>query len=77
VSDTYKVRLGVSAARELEFDVEDPDAVSVAYEKAVKKGDAILWFTDARGHRFGVTVESIAFVELEQPQDRGVGFGLG
>jgi len=77
VSDTYKIRLGVSAARELEFDVEEPDAVSDAYEKAVKKGDALLWFTDASGHRFGITVASIAFIELEQPQDRDVGFGLG
>lgn len=77
MSDTYKIRLGVSAARELEFDVEDPDAVSDAYKKAMKAGDAVVWLTDARGHRFGVKVESIAFIELEQPQDRGVGFGPG
>lgn len=77
MSDTYKIRLGISAARELEFDVEDPDAVSDAYQKAVKKGEDVLWFTDARGHRFGVTVESIVFIELEQPQDSEVGFGLG
>ncbi len=74
MTDTYRIRLGVAAARELEFEVENPDAVSEAYERAIKKGDSVLWLTDARGHRFGVTVASVAFIELEQPQDRGVGF---
>lgn len=74
MSDTYKVRVAVTAARELEFDVEDPDAVSASYEKAVADGDHILWITDALGHRFGVTVRSVAFIELERPEDRGIGF---
>lgn len=77
MSDTYKVRVGVSAARELEFDVEDPEALSQAYEKAVKKGEPVLWVNDAKGHRFGVATASIAFVQVERPEERGVGFGLG
>ena len=76
MNETYKVRVGVASARELEFDVEDPDAVSAAYEKAVADGDDVLWLTDVRGHRFGVAVRLIAFVELERPEQRGVGFGL-
>lgn len=76
MNETYKVRVGVAAARELEFDVEDPDAVSASYEKAIADGDDVLWITDVRGHRFGVAVSSIAFVELERPEQRGVGFGL-
>jgi hypothetical protein len=75
MSDTYKVRVGVASARELEFDVEDPDAVSASYEKAVADGDAILWITDSRGHRFGVTVSAVAFIEVERPEQRGIGFG--
>ena len=76
MSETYKVRVGVAAARELEFDVEDPDDVSASYEKAVEDGANILWITDARGHRFGIAVGSFAFIELERPELRGVGFGL-
>lgn len=76
MNESYKVRVGVAAARELEFDVADPDELSASYEKAVEDGASILWITDARGHRFGVAVGSIAFIELERPEQRGVGFGM-
>lgn len=75
MSETYKVRVGVAAARELEFDVEDPDAVADSFEAAIKKNETVLWITDARGHRFGVAVDSVAFIEVERPQERGIGFG--
>ncbi|MDJ0791626.1 MAG: DUF3107 domain-containing protein [Acidimicrobiia bacterium] len=75
MSETFKVRLGIEAARELEIDVEDPEAVSTAFEKAVAGDEPLLWITDAKGHRFGVAVDSIAFIELEQPEQRGIGFG--
>ena len=75
MSETYKVRLGVSAARELELEVEDPDGVATAYETAVKKKETVLWITDVRGHRYGIAVSSIAFIEVERPEQRGVGFG--
>ena len=77
MSETYKVRIGVESARELEIEVEDPDAISASYEKAIENDDPVLWITDAKGHRFGVSVASIAFVEFERPEQRGVGFGLG
>ena len=75
MSDPVTVRIGVSSARELELSVEDPAAVATAYEKALKGKDTVLWVTDTRGHRFGLSVASIAFVEIEEPQERGVGFG--
>ncbi len=75
MSDTYKVRVGVEAARELEFDVDDPDALAADFEKAVKKGESVLWINDSKGHRFGVIVASIAFLQFERPENRGVGFG--
>ncbi|MGI9667805.1 MAG: DUF3107 family protein [Acidimicrobiia bacterium] len=75
MSDTYKVRVGVSSARELEFEVSDPDALSQSFEKAVKKGDPVLWIDDVRGQRFGIATSSIAFVQVERPEERGVGFG--
>ncbi len=73
--ETLTVRIGISAARELELQVDDPSAVSAAYVKALEDGDAVLWITDTRGHEFGVSVAAIAFVEFERPQERGVGFG--
>ncbi len=74
MSEQVTVRIGVKSARELEISVEDGAALAAAYEKAVKGKDAVLWVTDTRGHRFGVQVDSIAFVEVDQPSQRGVGF---
>jgi len=74
MSDSRTVRIGVSAARELEIQVEDPIVVSKDYESALKNQASVLWITDSRGHRFGVSVASIAFIELEEPEERGVGF---
>ena len=74
MSDSRTVRIGVSAARELEIQVNDPTVVSKDYEKALKNGTNVLWITDSRGHSFGVSVASIAFIELEEPEERGVGF---
>ncbi len=71
----HTVRIGVKSARELELEVDDPAAVSAAYEKALKGRDSVLWITDTREHRFGIAIDSIAFIEIEHPQDRGVGFG--
>jgi len=74
MSDPRTVRIGVSAARELEIQVDNPSLVSKDYEKALKNGSAVLWITDSRGHSYGVSVPSIAFIELEEPEHRGVGF---
>jgi hypothetical protein len=75
MSDSRTVRIGVSAARELEIQVEDPTVVSKDYENALEAHASVLWIVDSRGHRFGVSVASIAFIELEEPEQRGVGFG--
>ncbi len=74
MSDSRTVRIGVSAARELQIQVDEPAVVSKDYEKALESGAAVLWIVDSRGHRFGVSVASIAFIELEEPEIRGVGF---
>lgn len=74
MNESRTVRIGISAARELDIQVDDPTVVSKNYEKALKDGAAVLWITDSRGHRFGVSVASIAFIELEEPEERGVGF---
>jgi hypothetical protein len=75
MSSNHTVRIGVKSARELELEVEDPLVVSDAYESVLKGKDSVLWITDVREHRFGIAVDSIAFIEIERPADRGVGFG--
>ena len=74
MSESVTVRIGVKSARELEIEVEDGAAVATAYEKALKGKDTVLWLTDTRGHRFGISVDGIAFLEINQPTQRGVGF---
>ncbi len=76
MSESLTVRIGISSARELDIQVDDPSVVSAAYERALKGKDTILWITDSRGHEFGISVASIAFVEFEKPQSSGVGFGV-
>jgi hypothetical protein len=71
----HTVRIGVKSARELELEVDDPQEVSTSFEKALKGKDSVLWITDTRDHRFGIAIDSIAFIEIERPDDRGVGFG--
>jgi hypothetical protein len=74
MSESVTVRIGVKSARELEIAVEDGEAVAAAYEKAVKSKDTVLWVTDTRSHRFGIQVDGIAFLEIDKPTQRGVGF---
>jgi hypothetical protein len=75
MSSKHKVRIGVKSARELELEVDDPAEVSASFEKELKGKDQVLWITDTREHRFGIAIDSIAFIEVERPDDRGVGFG--
>jgi hypothetical protein len=75
MSDTAKIRVGMISARELELDVDDPDTLSTEVEAAVGKGDAMVWITDARGHRYGIVAAKLAFIQVEKAEMRpGVGF---
>ena len=56
MSSKHTVRIGVKSARELELEVEDPSAVSDAYEAVLKGKDTVFWITDIRDHRFGIAV---------------------
>lgn len=75
MTSNHTVRIGIRSARELELEVDDPESVSSAFEKALKGKGTVLWITDTRDHRFGISLDSIAFIEIEQSQDHGVGFG--
>ncbi len=70
-----KVRIGVQAARELELEVEDGEAVVEQLEAALDAGEAISWIVDTRGDRHGIAMGKLVFVQVEGEADRrGVGF---
>lgn len=72
-----KVRIAVEASRELEFSVDDPEALVAALESGLTAGDEIVWVVDSKGDRHGIRVAHLAFVEIEgEEQTAGVGFGL-
>lgn len=69
------VRVGIRSARELELEVNDPAAVRAAFDQALQEKAFVLWITDVHGHRFGIATDAIAFIEIEEPLNRGIGFG--
>ncbi len=72
--ETTKVRIGIESARELEIEIDDDTDFEKALEEALDKGDNVLWLTDIRGKRHGMLLEKIAFVEIDKPEERAVGF---
>ena len=74
ISETVKVRFGMTATRELEIEVEPGHNISSEFEDATNEGAAILWVTDTRGHRHGIVLEKVAFIEIEAASRRDVGF---
>jgi hypothetical protein len=76
MADTIKVRIGMQMARELEFEVDDAEAMVKSLEKALGNGDALVWIADSKGHRHGIAVSKIAFLEVQgEEHPFGVGFG--
>ena len=72
-----EVRIGVTqVAKELSVEVDDDaDAVQKQVNGAVAEPDGVLWLTDSKGKRIGVTVAKLAYVEIEaEVNPRSVGF---
>ncbi len=74
------VRIGITQTpKELEVELPegaDRDALLGDIEKALDKGDGVLWLTDRRGRRVAVPVVKVAYVEVGAPSpERRVGFG--
>ena len=74
IAETTKVRFGMTSTRELEIEVEPGHDIASEFETATAKGTQILWIRDAHGHRHGIVVEKVAFVEIESARRRDVGF---
>jgi hypothetical protein len=75
MSDTTKIRIGMSATRELDIEMDEDADVARALAAALESGDAVLWLTDTRGHRHGIVLDKLAFVVIEKAAKREVGFG--
>lgn len=72
---TTKIRIGLQMARELEFEVEDVDAVIEDLDSALASGEGSLWITDAKGVRHAIAASKVAFVEVDADEKAGgVGF---
>ncbi|MFZ1491621.1 MAG: DUF3107 domain-containing protein [Ilumatobacteraceae bacterium] len=73
------VRIGIThAAREIALEVGEDgrEAAVAAVEAALAGATDVLWLTDKRGRRTGVTAAKIAYVELGAVDgDRRIGFG--
>ena len=73
-----EVRIGVVyTPRELTVETDESvDGITGAIDNALSAGDAMLWLTDTKGRRIGVTADKIAYIEIDEDGDnRRVGFG--
>jgi hypothetical protein len=71
-----RVKIGLShVPREVDVEVEDADAFMQDFEQAMDGGAKVWWVTDREGHRHGIVVDKVAYVDIEPERDRRVGFG--
>jgi len=71
-----RVKFGMAhTARDIDVEVEDAEALVAEFEKAVEEGRKLLWVTEEDGHRHGLMVERIVYVDVEAEKSRTVGFG--
>jgi len=72
-----EVRIGVVyTPREIVLEMpDDADDVSKTIEAGLRE-EGMMWLTDAKGRRVGITTDKLAYVEIAGPDaDRKVGFG--
>ena len=74
-----EIRIGVTySPKEIEIDLADDvagDALVEQITASVGDETAMLWLTDRKGRRVGVSTAKLAYVEIGAPRgDRRVGF---
>ena len=74
IEETTTVRFGITAARELEIQVEPGHDVAKEFEEAVVAGAELYWIRDAKGHLHGIVLNQVGFIEVESARRRDVGF---
>lgn len=75
MSKPVNVRVGMASAREIELKVGEADKLAADFEKAVSDETPLFWITDSKGHRHGLVTSKVAFLEIENDEERtGIGF---
>lgn len=75
MSKPVRVRVGMASAREIEIEVAEGEKLAADFEQAVTDQQSIFWITDAKGHKHGVVTAKVAFLEIENGEERaGIGF---
>lgn len=72
-----EVRIGITQVpRELSVEVEDnAEDVVKQVSKAMADANGLLWLKDSKGRKVGITVEKLAYIEVEpDASPRAVGF---
>jgi hypothetical protein len=75
MDNAVRVKFGMAAARELEIEVDASTDVAAEVERALGNGAVMYWVVDLGGHRHGVVLSQVAFLEIEPQTPRDVGFG--
>jgi len=71
-----KIRIGMGGGeRDLEIEIEDPDAFTSALEASLAGGTPMVWVTALDGHRYGLVAKRVTYLEVEPVRARAVGFG--
>jgi hypothetical protein len=73
-----EVRIGVvHTPKELTLEInENVEDMLKTIDQALKSGDALVWITDSKGHRVGIALDKLAYIEIESEEGaKRVGFG--
>lgn len=71
-----RVRIGVTdTSREFEMEIDDLEEFTSMLDAAFAADDRLIWLTDVKGHRVGIPIDRIGYVEAEEDQRISVGFG--
>jgi len=74
--EQVRVRIGMTMTpRELDLEVADAEEVVRSFQQAMEKGEQVLWLVDEEGHRHGLVVDKIAYLDVEAERSKRVGFG--
>ena len=70
-----RVRIAISdTAREIELEIDDVDGFKSEVESAITDGTAIFWVTDTEGHRVGIPVAKIGYIDISPADRMAAGF---
>lgn len=70
-----RVRIAISeTSREIELEIDDVDTFKGEVEAAISEGTPILWVTDTEGHRVGIPVPKIGYIDISPDSRMAAGF---